>query len=63
MSVEITISVKDEEGKTLKRPFLVYENTTLSPSDPEINRCVQELLKEFQGEPDEIKVRYLMVLK
>lgn len=63
MCVELTVTIKDEEGKKLSRPFLIYEPVVLVPEDLVIGRCVKELLEEFKGEPDDIKVRATMVLK
>lgn len=63
MSVELTITIKDEEGRKLSRPFLIYETITLTMEDPTIDKYVKELLEEFNGEPDDIKVKALMVLK
>jgi len=62
MSIELVITIKDEE-RTLKKEFLIYEPVTLSEDDPIIIQCVEEVLQEFQGEPDDIKVRALMVFK
>jgi hypothetical protein len=63
MSVEITITIKDEEKKKLTKPFLVYEEVSLTGSDPVIQQCVNECLQEFKGEPDEIKVRAVLILR
>lgn len=67
MTVELTITIKDEEGKKLSRPYLIYEDVILKPSnpmaDPQISAFVKELLEEFEGEPDDIKLRATMVLK
>jgi len=63
MSVEIFVTIRDEEKKKLTKPFLIYESVTLSASDPVINQCVQECLQEFKGEPEDIKVRAVLILK
>lgn len=67
MSVELTITIKDEEGKKLSRPYLIYEEVVLKPmnplDDPQIGNIVKELLEEFEGTPDDIKLRATMVLK
>ena len=63
MSIEITVTIKDSDKRRLSREFLVYETVTLTPEDPTVDRCVKELLEEFKGEPDDIKVKALMVLK
>lgn len=63
MSLELTITVKDEEKRKLTREFLVYEPVTFVESDPVINKCVKEILAEFKGEPEDIKVKAMMVLR
>ncbi len=67
MSIEITVTLKDEEGRKLTRDYLIYEDVTLAVQDPlqdpTINECVKSLLDEFKGIPDDIKVKALMVLK
>jgi hypothetical protein len=67
MSIEITVTLKDEEGRRLTRDYLIYENVTLIAQDPmedpAINSCVKSLLDEFKGIPDDIKVKALMVLR
>lgn len=63
MSSELVVSIKDSEGKTIKKPFLIYEDFTWSEKDPVIMQCVKELLEEFKGEVEDIKVRALMVIK
>lgn len=63
MVVEISITIKDEEKKRLVKPFLIYEPITLTETDPIIQKCVQECLQEFKGEPDEIKIRAVLILR
>ena len=67
MSIELTVTIKDEEGRKLSRPFLIYDDVVLKPQnpldDPQVSEIVKELLEEFNGEPDDIKLRALMVLK
>lgn len=63
MSIELVVTIKDEEGKKLSRPFLIYEPFMMEPKDKTIQSCVKELLEEFKGEPEDIKLRVVMVLK
>jgi hypothetical protein len=63
MSIEISITIRDEEKKKLTKPFLIYETVTLSADDPVIRQCVEECLQEFKGEPEDIKVRAVLILK
>lgn len=60
MTVELKITIKDEERK-LQKEFLVYEPFSLEWSDPIIMKCVKEVKEEFKGESTDIKVRALMV--
>jgi len=62
MAVEIKVKIKDDERK-LEREFLIYDPVTFVESDPIIKKCVDETVEEFQGEPDDIVVRAMMVLK
>jgi hypothetical protein len=62
MSVEITITLKDEESRKLVREYLVYEPVTMDQSDPVIERCLNETLAEFKGKPDDVRIKALMVL-
>lgn len=63
MSVEITVSIKDDEKRRLTRPFLIYETVTLSESDQVILNCVEECIKEFKGEPTDIIVKAKLILR
>lgn len=63
MTTELTITIKDEEGKKLTRPYLIYETFTLDETDPIIDKCLKELLEEFEGEPDDIRIKAVKVIK
>lgn len=60
--VELTITVKDAEGKKLTKPFLIYEKFSLDTHDPIVDKCVTEVIEEFKGEADEVKIRATMVM-
>lgn len=63
MSLELTITLKDEE-RTYKQKFLVYESVTFSvENDPIIMKCILEARKNFEGEPEDVVVRATMVMK
>jgi hypothetical protein len=53
---ELTVILKDA-ARTYKQTFLVYEDYTVSPSDPRIVKCIEEAKKNFLGEPERIMVR------
>ena len=60
--MELKIRIKDSERK-LEREYLIYEPVTFVDTDPIIMKCVQELVEEFKGEPEDIQVRALMVMR
>lgn len=63
MSFELTVTLKDSE-RTYKHNFLIYEPVTFGTDDDStIQNCVDEALEVFQGEPDDIVVRAMMVFK
>jgi len=62
MSKEVTIILKDSE-RTFREKFLVYDEFCLHPDDPIIKNCVESARKNFSGEPEDIQMRILMVLK
>lgn len=62
MSIELTITIKDSERR-LTRDFNIYESVTMQENDPVIAKCVKEALQEFKGEPDDIKIKALMILR
>jgi hypothetical protein len=59
MSVEINISVKDADRKLTKN-FLIYEPVTMDIHDPHIDRCLTDVLNEFKGTPDDVKIKAIM---
>lgn len=62
MTKELTVVLKDTE-RTYRQKFLVYENISLSSQDPVISNCIDEALKNFEGEPEDVQVKILMVVK
>jgi hypothetical protein len=63
MSIELTVTVKDCE-RTNRTKFLLYESITFGNiEDPIIKKCVDEALEGFQGEPEDVTVRAMMVLQ
>lgn len=62
MSIELTVTIKDAERK-LTKDFNIYEMVTFVDTDPVIAKCVQEVIDEFKGEPEDIKIKAIMVLK
>lgn len=62
MSKELTIILKDVE-RTYRQKFLVYADICLVPEDPVIQECITLARKNFDGEPEDIQVRILMVVR
>ena len=62
MVVELKVTIKDFERK-LDREFVIYESFTFDETDPIISQCVDELVKEFKGDPEDIIVKAMMVYR
>lgn len=62
MAIELTVVFKDEE-RNYRHKFLLYESFTMSATDDVINKCIEEALEGYQGEPEEITIRTVMVLQ
>lgn len=56
MLSEIAVIVKDDE-RTYTQRFLEYENFSVSDTDETLNRYIKQTLEEFQGEPQDVKIR------
>lgn len=63
MLSELTIIIKDEDGKKLSKKFLIYEPYLVDDSDPIIAGHISTVLKEFQGEPSDINLKITMCIK
>lgn len=62
MTKEITVILKDAE-RTYKQRFLIYKDFCLHPDDSVIKVCIQSARKNFEGDPEDIQVRTLMVIR
>lgn len=62
MSTELTVTVKGEEI-TYKQKFLLYEEIMWSEDDAVIKKCVNDALSNAKIEPEDIKVRALLVMR
>ena len=62
MSIELTITVKDE-ARTLRRDFLLYQPILMSDEDPMVAKCLQQTLEDFKSEPSDVKIKSVMVIK
>jgi hypothetical protein len=62
MSIELMITVKDDD-RTLKKEYLVYEPFLMHENDETLKKYIDDATKEFVGDPQDIKVRALMVMR
>ena len=62
MSIELTVILKDSE-RTYRQKFLIYDGVVMSPADDQIAQCISDARKNFEGEPEDIIVRTVMVCK
>lgn len=62
MSKEVTVILKDSE-RTYRQKFLVYEEFKMNEDDGLIRTCIASAKKNFDGEPEDIQIRCLMVVK
>jgi len=58
---EVRVRVKDDSRSYVKKE-LVYEHMTVDEDDPTLKRLINECLKEFGGEPTDVKVTIGMTL-
>jgi hypothetical protein len=61
MSIELTVTIKDDERKLTKQ-YNVYEDVTFAEHDPILMKYIKEARDEFQGEPDDIVVKAMWYL-
>lgn len=62
MSIELTVILKDSE-RTYRQKFLVYEDVSFNSNDFTIKECINLARKNFDGEPDDIQVKGLLVIQ
>lgn len=62
MFSEITITIKNVE-KRLTKKFPVYEEYTVDENHPIIKGCIDETIKDFGDEPEDIAVRINLEVK
>lgn len=61
MSVEIVITVRDDE-RTNRTRHLVYEPVTFGIlTDPIIKDLVDKAIEEFEGEPEDVIIKGTMI--
>lgn len=62
MAAEISITVKNEE-KTLKTDHLVYDDFVCNEDDPLLKSLIDETVKQFNSEVENIKIRITITVK
>lgn len=62
MLSQITIVVKNEEKRQTTK-HLMYDAYAVHEDDPIIKALIDDALKEFNSEPDDIKVKIAMEFK
>lgn len=60
--VEMTVTIKGE-SQTYKEKFLIYEDVTLKPDDEIVRACMDEARSHTHIEPEDVKVRALLVIR
>mgnify|MGYP001577497038 CR=1 FL=1 len=63
MLSELTVTIKDDDGKKLSRKFLIHEPYLVDDSDPIIAHHIAMVLKEFQGEPSDINLKITVCIR
>jgi hypothetical protein len=53
---ELTVVLKDAD-RTYRQKFLIYEDYSMSLTDPLIHMCINEAKKNFEGEPESIQIK------
>ena len=53
---ELTVILKDSD-RTYRQKFLIYEKYSVDQDDPMIHSCIEEAMKSFEGEPENIQLK------
>lgn len=59
---ELIVTIKGAES-TYKQKFLLYEDYQMKEDDPIVKQCVETALANAKIEPEDIKVRALLILR
>lgn len=57
MFSELTVIIKDDDGKSLRKKFPIYVSYAIEASDPVVKECVEECLRNFGAEATSIAVK------
>ena len=53
---EVTVILKDE-SKRMSHKFLIYDDLKVSQLDTNIQECIRQAEKSFEGQPESIKIK------
>lgn len=62
MFSEISVTIKDDE-KRLTKKFMKYNVYSVSEDEPVIKECIDEVLSNFDGTPESIRVTIVMEMQ
>ena len=62
MAFELSVTVKNEEKKQTTK-HMIYEVCTVSETDPIIFKFIDQAVKEFNGEPEDIRIKITLEVK
>lgn len=59
---ELTVILKDDH-RTYREKFLLYEIFSVTDEDATIKNCINEAMKNFDGNPESITVKISLVIQ
>lgn len=62
MAFELSVTVKNEEKRQTTK-HLIYDACSVSENDPIIEECINQAVKEFNAEPDDIRIKISLEVK
>lgn len=62
MHTELTVIIKNTES-TYRQKFSLYDEYTMDPEDPIIQKCITDTQENFKGEAEDIQIKVVMVVK
>ena len=62
MSFELSITIKNEDKRQTTK-HLIYDACAVSDDDPIIKAHIEQAIKEFDAQPDDIRVKINLEVK
>lgn len=62
MPFELSITIKNDEKRQTSK-YLIYEDCSINADDPIIKEHIEVALKEFNAEPEDIRVKITLEVK